>query len=91
MERLGLANSPCSRMAAPWAPRPFRRRDGSICLPLHAADFPPADEHWLGLQFAPIDTSCWSAPEGRSLGAGVFAISLEPRRGQWLRKFRKAA
>jgi len=43
-----------------------------------AEDFPrPTDELWLGLEFAPLDTSSWSPPDERDLGAPITAIELK--------------
>lgn len=62
--------------------RPAPRRDrqfkaGILSQLLHASDFPAADNHWLHMKFAPINTSSWPG-ETRALGAPLFSIFLDP-------------
>ena len=59
-------------------PSKSRMKNGRIALELRAEDFPrPTDELWLGLEFAPLDTSSWSTPDERDLGAPIAAIELK--------------
>ena len=52
---------------------------GFLSFQLSSIDFDDAKEHWLCFEFPEIDTSNWSHPDSRKLGApifGIFAVSL---------------